>query len=146
MPDMASLYPAGSTVHVGPGGRREREPERKRLKEITVKQPETATPYLTRSLLIEVSRRGHKWDFNRQLSERIAEVPGGNYPVELFFVHRHRHGEPSEPHIRTVISLEPFSNAFVVADVPIEFFDKLPRFTPRNGKKASRRKLTTVRG
>ena len=36
----------------------------------------------------------------------------------MFFVHRHRYGQPSEPPIRTVVSLEPFSNTFVVADLP----------------------------
>ena len=100
-----------------------------------MKKPIKSVPYFTRKLLIEASRLGLEWDYNRQLSERIAEVPDLKYPVENFFVHRHRHGQPSEPHIRTVISLEPFSNAFVVADVPTEFFDKLPRMTAK-GKRA----------
>lgn len=38
--------------------------------------------------------------------------------------------------IRTVISLEPFSNALVVADMRVQFFDNLPRMTPKAPKKA----------
>ena len=96
-------------------------------------------PYFTRSLLIEVSRLGLEWDYNRQLSERIAEVPDLKYPVEFSFVHRHRHGQPSEPHVRSVISLEPVQGDWVIADVPTEFFDKLPTMTPRANKKAKAR-------
>ena len=84
------------------------------------------TRYFTRNLLIEASRLGLQWDYNRQLSEQIAEVPDGKYPVDLAFVHKHRHGQPSEPHVRCVISLEPFSDAAVICDVPTEFFEKLP--------------------
>lgn len=98
-------------------------------------------PYFTRKLLIEVSEKGLKWDFNRQLSERIAEVPDLKYPVETFFVHHHRHGLPSEPHIRTVISLKPFKDSLVIADVPTEFFNRLPRMTPKASMKAMRKKL-----
>ena len=85
------------------------------------------TRYFTRNLLIEASRLGLRWDYNRQLSERIAEVPDRKYPVSLAFVHEHRHGLPSEPHVRCVISLEPFSDSVVVFDVPTEFFERLPR-------------------
>ena len=85
------------------------------------------TRYFTRNLLIEASRLGLRWDYNRQLSERIAEVPDGKYPVVMSFIHRHRHGQPSEPHVRCLISLEPFSSACVICDMPTEFFEKLPR-------------------
>lgn len=98
-------------------------------------------PYFTRKRLIEVSKKGLKWDYNRQLSERIAEVPDLKYPVEMFFVHHHRHGLPSEPHIRTVISLKPFSDSLVIADVPTEFFNRLPRMTPKVSKKVKGKKL-----
>lgn len=104
-----------------------------------MKKSTKSVPYFTRSLLLEVSRNGLEWDYNRQLSERIAEVPDLKYPVEMVLVHRHRHGQPSEAHIRTVISLKPFSNAFVVADMPTEFFDKLPRMTLKTTKKAKAR-------
>lgn len=111
-----------------------------------MKKHSKSVPYFTRKLLIEVSRKGLEWDYNRQLSERIAEVPDLKYPVEMSFVHEHRHGLPSEPHIRTVISLEPFSKAFVVADMPIEFFDKLPRTTPKATTKAKARVRRNKRG
>ena len=89
------------------------------------KKPNTLN--FTRKLLIEASRLGLKWDYNRQLSERIAEVPDLKYPVELFFIHTHRYGQPCEPHIRCMISLEPFKNDVVFCDVPFEFFAKLPK-------------------
>jgi hypothetical protein len=113
-----------------------------------MKKPTKSIPYFTRNLLIEASRLGLERDYNRQLSEQIAEVPDLKYPVETFFVHRHRHGQPSEPHVRTVISLKPFSNAFMVADVPTEFFEKLPRTTLKVTKKARQRraKLSVVAG
>jgi hypothetical protein len=85
------------------------------------------TPYFTRKLLIEAARLGRKWNYNRQLSERIAEVPDLKYPVEFYFVHNHRFGRPSEPHIRCMISLAPFEDTVVFCDVPPEFFKKLPR-------------------
>jgi hypothetical protein len=86
-----------------------------------------STPYFTRNLLIRASRLGLKWDFNRQFSDEIAEVPDHKYPVEAYFVHNHRHGRPSEPHIRCVISLEPFKDTVVICDVPTKFFEALPR-------------------
>jgi hypothetical protein len=86
------------------------------------------TPYFTRRLLIRASRLGLQWDYNRQLSERIAEVPDLMYPVELFFIHNHRHGQPCEPHMRCMISLEQFKKGLVVfCDMPFEFFAKLPK-------------------
>jgi hypothetical protein len=84
-------------------------------------------PYFTKKLLIEASRLGVKWDFNRQISERIAEVPDLNYPVVDFLFHDHRYGQPCERHIRCVISLEPFKEDVVFCDMPIEFFKKLPK-------------------
>jgi len=81
-------------------------------------------PYFTRNLLIRASRLGIKWDFNRQISEQIAEVPDRKYPVE--FAYHHRHGQPCEAHTRCVISLGPFSDSHVICDVPTDFFNKLP--------------------
>ena len=40
-----------------------------------MKKTKPNTPYFSRNLLIEASRLGLKWDYNRQISERIAEVP-----------------------------------------------------------------------
>lgn len=82
--------------------------------------------YFTRNLLIEASRLGLEWDFNRQISEQIAEVPDLKYPVMFFMDHHHRHGQPSEPHIRCLISLHPFTDGDVICDVPTDFFEKLP--------------------
>lgn len=93
-------------------------------------QKRKTIPYFTRSLLIQASRLGLEWDYNRQLSERIAEVPDRRYPVEFHFVHTHRHGKACEPHMRCVITLEAIRDSVVIVDVPFEFFDKLPRKRP----------------
>lgn len=82
--------------------------------------------YFTRNLLIEASRLGLEWDYNRQISEQIAEVPDLNYPVTFFMDHHHRHGQPCEPHIRCLISLYPFTDGDVICDVPTDFFNSLP--------------------
>jgi hypothetical protein len=84
-------------------------------------------PYFTRDLLIEVSEKGLKWNYNRQISEQIAEVPDLKYPVIFHMPHHHRQFKRCEEHVRCVISLEPFSSNDVICDVPIEFFIKLPR-------------------
>lgn len=84
-------------------------------------------PYFTRKLLIQASRLGLLWDYNRQLSEKIAEVPDLKYQVEFHMPHHHRHFEPCEMHIRCIISLAPFKQDVVFCDVPVEFFNKLPR-------------------
>lgn len=84
-------------------------------------------PYFTRKLLIEASEKGLKWDFNRQISEQIAEVPDLKYPVIFHMPHHHRRFKRCEEHIRCMISLEPFKKTFVFCDMPIEFFKKLPR-------------------
>jgi hypothetical protein len=85
------------------------------------------TLYFTRKHLIQAARLGQKWDFNRQLSDQIAEVPDLKFPVEACLVHNHRHGVPSEPHIRCMISLEPFNDGAVFCDVPTNYFKKLPK-------------------
>ena len=92
-----------------------------------MKKNKTTTPYFTRNHLIQASRLGLKWDFNRQLSDQITEVPDLKYPVEVFLVHNHRHGVRSEPHIRCLISLEPFKDTGVICDVPTKFFEELPK-------------------
>ena len=98
-------------------------------------------PHFTRALLIEASRLGLNWDYNRQLSERIAEVPDHHYEVEISMSHHHRHFKPCKEHIRCMISLAPFKREFVFCDMPVEFFLKLPRMTRsearRSNKKAS---------
>ena len=85
------------------------------------------TPYFTRNHLIQASRLGLKWNYNRQISEQIAEVPDLKYPVEQCLIHNHRHGVRCERHIRCVISLAPFKDTFVICDVSTKFFKKLPK-------------------
>jgi hypothetical protein len=116
-----------------------------------MKQQALTIPYFTRKLLIEASRLGLKWDYNRQISERIAEVPDLNYPVELWITHSHRHRRACEPHIRCMISLELFKSDVVFCDMPFEFFDKLPRIqipvkhsTVSARRAAKRREAVTV--
>ncbi len=100
-----------------------------------MKKNKTTTPYFTRNHLIQASRLGLKWDFNRQVSDRIAEVPDLKYPVEVFLVHNHRHGVRSEPHIRCMISLEPFKDTPIICDVPTKFFEELPKIKSKRPAK-----------
>ena len=88
-----------------------------------MKKSQQTIRYFTRSKLIEASELGLKWDFNRQISKTIAEVPDLKYPVVLHLDHNHRHGHPCEPHIRCVVSLGDMN---MTVDVPTEFFKKLP--------------------
>lgn len=101
-------------------------------------------PYLTRALLIKASRLGLKWDYNRQLSERIAEIPDHRYEVEFAMTHHHRHFMPCEEHIRCVISLTPFKQDVAFCDVPIEFFKKLPRMTRSEARRSNKKARMAV--
>lgn len=85
------------------------------------------TVYFTRKHLLQASRLGQKWDFNRQLDDNIAEGPDQKYAVEAFLVHNHRHGVRCEPHIRCMISLAPLDDGAVFCDVPTNYFKKLPK-------------------
>ena len=85
------------------------------------------TPYFTKALLIEASKAGIDWDFNRQIDDSIDEVSDLKYPVFQSFEHHYRHGERCETHMRCVITINPFTESIVVCDVPIDFFKKLPR-------------------
>ncbi|MGE3408654.1 MAG: hypothetical protein AB7I37_17680 [Pirellulales bacterium] len=102
-----------------------------------MKKNQSKVRYFTRNLLIEASRLGLEWDFNRQISEQIAEVPDRKYPVIFTLDHHHRHGQRCEPHVRCVISLEPFTDGTVICDVPSDFFEKLP--TMRLKKRVAKR-------
>lgn len=95
-------------------------------KKTSMKKNQSKVRYFTRQLLMEASRLGLEWDFNRQISEQIAEVPDFKYPVTHSFVHNHRHGQRCEPHVRCVISLEPFTDDMVICDVPTDYFNSLP--------------------
>ncbi len=92
-----------------------------------MKKNQLKISYFTRSMLIEAAAQGRQWDYNRQISEAISEVPDLNYPVTFSMDHHHRHGQRCEPHIRCQISLSPFANKDVLCDVPTDFFEKLPR-------------------
>jgi hypothetical protein len=89
-------------------------------------QRTVAVPYFTRQLLMDASRLGIEWDFNRQISEKISEVPSGlRFPVTFVMEHNHRRMQRCEPHVRCVIMLEP--GRYVICDVTIEFFQSLPK-------------------
>ena len=94
------------------------------------KKSQLTVRYFTRSKLIEASQLGVKWDFNRQVSESIAEVPDLKYPVVSSTPHTHRHGQLCEPHIRCVVSLGDMN---VIVDVPTDFFDTLPTQRVKGG-------------
>jgi hypothetical protein len=88
-------------------------------------QRTVAVPYFTRQLLMDASRLGVEWDFNRQISEEISEVPSGHkFPVTFFMEHNHRRMKRCEPHVRCVIMLEPGHS--VICDMTCEFFHALP--------------------
>lgn len=91
--------------------------------------------YFTRRHLIECARLGLKWDYNRQVSEKVRELPEANYPVIRTLVHQHRHFQPCEPHIRCGVGGPNGLIAFI--DVPMWYYDKLPqRRIPANLKAA----------
>lgn len=88
-------------------------------------QRTVAVPYFTRAFLMDASRLGIEWDYNRQISEEISEVPSGlRFPVTFFMEHNHRRMKQCEPHMRCVIMLEPGRS--VICDVSMEFFQALP--------------------
>ncbi len=94
-------------------------------------QRTVAIPYFTRKLLIEASRMGIEWDYNRQISEKISEVPSGlRFPVTFFMEHNHRRMKRCEPHVRCVIMIEP--GRTVICDVSVEFFQSLPMVQVRS--------------
>ena len=101
-----------------------REAKKKEAKR-RAEQRTVAVPYFTRKLLMDASRLGIEWDFNRQISEEISEVPSGlRFPVTFFMEHNHRRMKRCEPHVRCVIMLEPGQS--VICDVTNEFFENLP--------------------
>jgi len=93
----------------------------------------TEITYFTRKHLILASKLGIKWDYNRQVSERVAEIPDLKYPITVAMPHYHRHGVRCEMHIRCMILLEPLTQRVVFCDVPVKFFKKLPRMTVPEG-------------
>lgn len=98
---------------------------KKREAKRRAEQRTVAVPYFTRGLLMDASRLGIDWDYNRQISEEISEVPSGlRFPVTFFMEHNHRRMKRCEPHVRCVIMLEP--GRHVICDMTIEFFQALP--------------------
>lgn len=85
-------------------------------------------PYLTRRHFEEIVRNASTWDFNRQLSRRdIRELPNDAqclYPVNQYLFHQHRRFQLCEPHMRLVIDVP---DSIAIADVPMDYFEKLPR-------------------
>lgn len=84
-------------------------------------------PYLTRGHFEEIVKNGKTWDFNRRLASRdLRDVPNDPeclYPVNVYFPHQHRRLRQCELHIRLVVNVP---NSRIIADVPMEFFQKLP--------------------
>ncbi len=86
----------------------------------------TGGRYFTKRHLLECVKRGPEWGFNRQLNERIVELPEDlKYPVLYCLVHEHRAFEPCEPHMRCVVVYSKKGDEFIV-DVPMAFWHKLP--------------------
>jgi hypothetical protein len=80
--------------------------------------------YLTRSHLIECSDLGVGWGYNRQVSERVAELHEADYPVTFAMPHHHRGGVPCEAHVRCVV--EGPNRLFLTVDMPVEYYRHLP--------------------
>jgi hypothetical protein len=104
--------------------------------------------HFTKSLLVEAASKGPAWDYNRQLDpEKIGTLPDFNFPVKLAFFHRHRHGQPCEPHVRCVVLIsrqhpsfvaaypDRFERTYAIVDVPTDFFRALPRSCQRKRRK-----------
>jgi hypothetical protein len=69
------------------------------------KKPQTVQKtfvYLTKAMLVEVARKGPEWDYNRQLSLAVADLPDDIYVVTLHFPHHHRRMQPCPTHMRCV--------------------------------------------
>lgn len=102
----------------------QREAKKKEAKR-RAEQRTVAVPYFTRQLLMDASRLGIEWDYNRQISEEISEVPSGHkFPVTFFMEHHHRRMKRCEPHVRCLIQIGPRQQ--VICDMTIEFFHSLP--------------------
>lgn len=102
----------------------QREAKKKEAKR-RAEQRTVAVPYFTRELLMDACRLGIEWDFNRQISEEISEVPtGAKFPVTFYMEHNHRRMRRCEPHVRCVIQIGPRQQ--VICDMTIEFFQALP--------------------
>lgn len=88
--------------------------------------------YFTKALLVECAVRADDWNFNRQVSPAVGELPDLRMPVLFHMPHEHRHGKPAELHIRCVITIaqreDPLQPDFthLVVDVPTPFFNQLP--------------------
>jgi hypothetical protein len=91
--------------------------------------------YFTKQLLLEAADKGPEWDFNRQLNpEPIRELPEAiGFPVVLAMKHCHRHCQPAEEHIRCMILVEPDNDVAAFADVPWEFWNRLPYRKAKHG-------------
>ena len=110
----------------------QRRAAKKREAKLRAEQRMVAIPYFTRKLLMDASRLGIEWDFNRQISEEISEVPSGQkFPVTFVMEHNHRRMKRCEPHVRCVILLEP--GRHVICDVTMKFFQSLPKVQMRAG-------------
>jgi hypothetical protein len=87
--------------------------------------PALQVKVFTRRHLVECAKLAHMWGFNRQLSDRVAELPEANYPVALTLLHRHRQGQPCEPHMRCRV-LGPGERTLAYVDVPLDYYQRLP--------------------
>lgn len=97
--------------------------------------------YFTKALLVECANNWDIWDFNRQLSEEVKELPDLFFPVLYAMVHKHAFFKRREAHIRCEVLLSPAPGIRMMhgkdaswagerhscfVDVPLEFFNDLP--------------------
>lgn len=105
--------------------------------------------YFTKELLKEAARNAVKWDFNRQLDrDAVSAIPDNcRYPVELWFTHHHRHGEPAEKHIRAQVAMDAAPKGGVAfVDMPLDFWERLPKYPVRIRKAVAKRQGDSIYG
>src|SRR5262245_58237097 len=85
--------------------------------------------YFTKALLMEAANRGPEWDYNRQLDpDALGGLdPNARFPIVFLLNHFYRAGVPCEPHIRCGVEVEGPSGPVAFVDVPVEFFERLPK-------------------
>jgi hypothetical protein len=81
--------------------------------------------YFTKALLVRCAKMATKWDYNRQLSMKVRQLPDMHFPVLVSMVHNHRNFVECEEHMRCMVGLAPGGAALIV-DMPVEFFNALP--------------------
>ena len=120
-----------------------------KTKKLKTKMATRYVKYFTKELLQEAARSAETWDFNRQLDlDAMNAVPDDcRCPVELWLTHYHRHGEPAEKHIRAQVAMDSAPRGGVAfVDMPLDFWERLPKHPVRMRKSAAKRQGDSILG